>query len=157
MLSLFTQYNLLALIFRFTNQQFTHSYLHASPMKLLRETKRDFNFPYIYHKGGVGRRGQFEPLDADLTWSAFTSPAKPVAYWITRHLPLMRPNSRYWRYLECLIVRSSSQDTSPFRICLSVVCGIVVMIMAHAIRLIVVFSNTFLFWFLKEFVSIYFT
>lgn len=97
-LCLFTQYNLLALIFRFTNQPFTHSYLHARPVELLRETKRDFNFPYIYHKGEEGRRGQFEPLDADLTWSAFTSPTKPVAYWITRHLPLMRPNSRYWRY-----------------------------------------------------------
>lgn len=51
-----------------------------TPVELLRKTKRDFNFPYIYHKGAWGEGGQFEPLDADLTRSAFTLPAKLVAY-----------------------------------------------------------------------------
>lgn len=47
------------------------------------------------------REGQFGPLDADLTRSAFTLPAKLVVYRITRHLPLIRPNSVIEQ--ECLV------------------------------------------------------
>lgn len=102
--------HLLNWLYSFTKpkQPFTHPNLNAGPTEWLRKTKRDFNFPYIYHKKGEGgegyRRGQFKPLDADLTRSAFTLPAKLVAYWITHHLPLMRQNSRLEIFTEASIV-----------------------------------------------------